>query len=151
MATIVNANDLQIYAGSGSTRATTTTGAEGERLILAHAQSASLSVSNSLIDITTKSSGSWVAKMSGQHSFSLSADGLLDYAISTTERASNALGAYSIAGTRLYFEFGIGDQRYVGSGFISSYDQSGGTDDAPTYSISIESTDALTYDADVEA
>lgn len=155
MATIVNANDLQLYAGSNATRATTTTGAEGERIPFAHAQSVSLSTSNSLIDITTKSSDSWADKISGQKSFTLSTTGLVDYDTSTTSRSTNALAAYAIAGTggatRIFFEFGILDVRYVGSAYISSIEQSGGTDDAPTYTVSLDSVGELTFDTDVES
>ena len=92
-------------------------------------------------------------KISGQRSFTLSADGLVDDLItaSTTTRAPQAIGAYAIAGTQIYFEFGVNNARYVGSGFISSLSQSGGVDDAPTYSISIDGTSALTFNSDVTA
>lgn len=124
---------------------------------LAHAQSGSLSFSNSLIDTTTKSSNSWMEKISGQKSFSLSADGLLDYA--TTANSTDVVGtggagsisALALAGTKFFIRFYIGTQGYKGEGFVSSFDQSGGTDDAPTYSISIEGTGTLQFDADLTA
>ena len=160
MANRINGNDLQLYYGTAETRATTTTGAAGERLPLAHAQTVSLEVSNSLIDVTTKASNSWKEMISGQKSFTLSADGLVDdYTASSpitareigdavTANGSN-ISSVAINGTRLYFEFGVGNSRFTGSGFISSFSQTGGTDDAPTYSVSIESTGALAYDDDV--
>ncbi len=40
-----------------------------------------------------------------------------------------------------------GDYTYSGSGFITSLEMSGGTEDAPTYSVSIEGTDALTQNS----
>ena len=151
MAITVQGNDLQLYLGSDATRASTTSGAAGERIPLAHAQTVTLDFSNALIDVTTKSSNSWMEKLSGQRSFTVSADGLVDdYATAqTNSRDITALGGYALAGTQLYFEFGIDNARYVGSGFVSSFNQSGGTDDAPTFSITMDGTGELSYDADV--
>ena len=151
---LINGNQLKLYVGSDATRASTTTGAAGERIPFAHSQSVSLDISNSLIDVTTKDSNSWAEKISGQRSFTLSADGLVDdYTTATTERDLPKIGSYVIGdgsgSTQIYFEFGVGDARYVGKGFISSFSQSGGTDDAPTYSISVDGNGALTYDTDV--
>ena len=94
-------------------------------------------------------------KISGQKSFSLSSDGLLDYA--TLANSTDVVGtggagtisALALAGTEIYFQFRIGSQGYKGSGFVSSFDQSGGTDDAPTYSISIEGNGTLEFDSDL--
>lgn len=132
---IVNANNLRILAINAES---------GTKIPIAHSQSASLSISNSLIDVTTKSSNSWTEKISGQKSFSLSTDGLVDFGTTTGDSNSIAVAGWTIAGQEIYFDFGIGNVGYEGSGFISSYDQSGGTDDAPTFSISIESNGALT-------
>ena len=122
---------------------------------VAHAQSASLSFSNSMIDTTTKGSASWARKISGQKSWSLSTDGLLDYA--TLADSFDVVGAggagtasaLALAGTEVYVQFRIGNQGYKGSGFIASFEQSGGTDDVPTFSISIEGNGILEFDADV--
>ena len=122
--------------------------------IVAHAQNVSLSFSNSLIDVTTKASNSWMEKISGQRSFTLSTDGLLDYA--ALSGATDVVGgggtgtasALALAGTQVFFQFGIGDQGYKGAGFVASFEQSGGTDDAPTYSLSIEGTGELEFDSD---
>lgn len=141
---IVSSNSFKIQALNAST---------GTKVDIAHSQSASLSFSNSLIDTTTKSSDAWSSKMSGQRSFTLSSDGLSDY--ETTASATNVITLASWAGVagemamaqQVYFEIGIGSKTYDGSGWISSLEQSGGTDDAPTYSISIESNGSLTYTA----
>ena len=131
---IVNANGLRLLAINSSS---------GTKIPFAHAQTASLSFSNSLIDTTTKSSNSWMEKISGQKSFSVSTDGLLDYGTTAGENSTVTIGGWAIAGEQVYFDFAIGTVGYRGSGFISSVEQSGGTDDAPTYSISIEGTGAL--------
>lgn len=144
---IVNANQLVL-------RASTTAPSNALSPTVAHAQNASLSFSNSLIDTTTKSSNSWMQKISGQRSFTLSADGLLGYAAVSGAvdvvggGGSGTLSALALSGAEIFFQFGIGNQGYSGSGFISSFEQSGGTDDAPTYSISIEGNGVLTFDDD---
>ena len=139
----VNGNNLRLFAIDGD--------GTGTRIQLAHSQTVTLDISNSLIDITTKDSNSWMEKLSGQRSFSLSADGILDYDTTGTHDTV-ALADFAIAGTELYFSFGItedgtlstGDVVYTGSGFVSSFGQSGGTDDAPTFSLSLDSNGALT-------
>lgn len=139
---IANSNSLRILAIDSES---------GTKIPIAHAQTASLSFSNSLIDVTTKSSNAFATKISGQRSYSLSTDGLLDFAMVEGQTAHTVIGTWAIAGTLVYFDFGIGNIAYVGQGFISSYEQSGGTDDAPTFSISIESSGSLAYDADTSS
>ena len=145
MAITVQGNNLQLYVDDMV--------ASSGKIPFLHAQTVSLDFSNSLIDVTTKSSDSWMEKISGQRSFTLSADGLIDdYATtSATGNTTVVTGGYALAGTLLYFEFGIGNARYVGSGYISSFSQSGGTDDAPTYSVTLDGTGPLTYDTDVSS
>ena len=138
----VNGNNLRLYALDAAT---------GAKQQFGHSQTVSLDISNSLIDITTKDSNSWMEKLSGQKSFSLSADGILDYDTTGTHDTV-VLADYAIAGSEIFFDFGItedgtvstGDVLYAGSGFISSFGQSGGTDDAPTYSLSLDGNGALT-------
>ena len=151
MATRINGNDLQLYSGTDATRAATTTGAAGERIPFANASTVSLDFSNSIIDTTTKDSNSWREIISGQKSFTVSADGLLDNfaSTSTTSRNSDDINMYMLAGTTIYFEFGVGNARFVGSGIISSSSQSGGTDDTATWSVTIDGNGPLTWDADV--
>ena len=148
---ILNANDLRLFAIDGD--------GTGTRIQMAHSQTVSLDISNSLIDITTKDSNSWMDKISGQRSFSVSADGLLDYGTTSGQNNTITIADYAVAGTELFFSFGIdsntgtpgtpdrqpetGDILYRGSGFLSSFGQSGGTDDAPTYSISLDGDGAL--------
>ena len=144
---IVNATNLVVGLATTETNALASP--------IAHAQSASLSFSNSLIDVTTKSSGSWMEKISGQRSWTLSTDGLLDYAAATGSTdvvgsgGAGTISALALAGTMVYIQFRIGDQGYKGAAFVSTFDQSGGTDDAPTYSLSIEGTGELEFDSDL--
>lgn len=109
---IVNANQLVL-------RASTTAPSNALSPAVAHAQNASLSFSNSLIDTTTKSSNSWMQKISGQRSFSLSADGLLDYAAVSGAidvvgaGGAGTLSALALSGAEVIFQFGIGNQGSV--------------------------------------
>ena len=135
---VINGNNLVLKTAATS---------GGTKQIFAHAQSASLSFSNALIDVTTKSSNSWKQMISGQKSFTISSDGLVDYATVADAQNFVALADLAIAGTEIFFTIGIGegaDQGYQGSAFISSIENSGGTDEAATYSISLDGTGALT-------
>ncbi len=129
-----NGNDFVIkYATSDS----------GTKQVFAHAQSASVSFSNSLIDVTTKDSDSWSEMISGQKSFTLSTDGLIDYAAVTDAENFESFADTAIAGTKIFFTVGDGTDTYAGEGFIDSFEASGGTDDVATYSCSITGTGAL--------
>ena len=111
--------------------------------VFAHAQSASLSFSNSLIETTTKDSSSWTEMISGKKSFTISTDGLIDYASITDEQNFEDFADIAIAGTKIYFTIGNGSDTYEGEGFIESFEANGGTDDVATYSCSVSGTGAL--------
>lgn len=142
---IVNANNLVIRLAA--------TASDTAYPIIAHLQTASLSFSNSYIDITTKRSNSWMEKISGQRSWSLSGDGLVDFDAASGfvdvvgEGGAGTISALALGGTQVAVQFGIGNEGYKGAGF-ATFDLSGGTDDAPTYSITIEGTGELEYDSD---
>ena len=83
----------------------------------------------------------------GQKSFSLSADGLMDFATGGTDTELDELFTQMLARTPVTFIFGRDDASLYnmsGSGIITSIEVSGGTEDAPTYSVSIEGTGTLT-------
>lgn len=151
MAQRINGNSLALYIGTDATRASTTTGAAGERIPIGNATSATLDVSNSVIDVTTKDSNSWREVISGRRSWTISTDGLLDNfgTTSTTHRDSDEINMYALAGTTIYLEFGVGDARFVGQGVISSLSQSGPSDAEATWSVTIEGSGELTWDMDV--
>ena len=148
---VINANNLQLYVGFDATRATTTTGAGGERLPIANASSADYTVSVDMIDVTSKASNRNRELIPGQISRTISTSALLDNLVEadTTSRTAAILQQYADTGGIIYFEFGIGDARFVGQGYIASFGLSGGTNDAPTYDITIEVNGAPTYDSDV--
>ena len=110
------------------------------------------------IDISTKDSSGFRDLLAGQMSFSLSADGLMDFAgvAGDTEVDELFNQMFQPVGgtgrTAVTFVFGLaspasGDFTYSGSGFITSLEISAGMEDAPTYSVSIEGTGALVQNA----
>jgi TP901-1 family phage major tail protein len=119
----------------------------GTAVKLMHSQTVSLSVNTDTIDISTKDSAGFRDLIGGQKSFSLSADGLMDFATGGSDTELDELFTQMLARTAVTFVFGIADAsayNMSGSGFITSIEVSGGTEDAPTYSVSIEGTGTLT-------
>ena len=119
---------------------------------LMHATSCSLSVNVDAIDTSTKDSGGFRDIIGGQKSFSLSADGLMDFAGVAADTEPDELFTQMMARTSGTFVFGLaspasGDYTYSGSGFITSLEMTGGVEDAPTYSVSIEGTGTLTQNS----
>lgn len=114
---------------------------------LMHSQNVSLSMNVDTIDISTKDSSGWRDLLGGQKSFSLSADGLMDFAGVAADTEVDELFDQMFARTAVTFTFALSTPAgytITGSGFITSLEISGGTEDAPTYSCSIEGTGALT-------
>ena len=119
----------------------------GAAVKLMHSQNVSLSMNVDTIDISTKDSAGFRDLLGGQKSFSLSADGLMDFEAAAGDTDVQELFTQALARTAVTFVFGIDDASLYnmsGSGFITSIEVSGGTEDAPTYSVSIEGTGALT-------
>lgn len=116
---------------------------------LMHSQNVSISLNADTIDVSTKDSAGYRELLGGQKSFSLSADGLMDFNSTGTDTEVDELFDQWDGRTAVTFTFTLattasGDYFYTGSGFITSIEVSGGTEDAPTYSVSIEGTGALT-------
>ena len=135
---IFNGTDLilKVSPSSGGTEAK-----------LMHSQNVSLSMNVDTIDISNKDSSGFRDLLGGQKSFSLSADGLMDFEAAAGDTDVQELFTQALARTEVDFVFGIDDASLYnmsGSGFITSIEVSGGTEDAPTYSVSIEGTGALT-------
>tara|TARA_R100001509_G_C4828541_1_gene202439 strand:+ start:336 stop:755 length:420 start_codon:yes stop_codon:yes gene_type:complete len=119
----------------------------GTAVKMMHSQTVSLSVNTDTIDISTKDSAGFRDLIGGQKSFSLSADGLMDFATGGSDTELDELFTQMLARTAVTFIFGIADAsayNMSGSGFITSIEVSGGTEDAPTYSVAIEGTGTLT-------
>ena len=124
----------------------------GANAKLMHSQTVSLSINVDTIDISTKDSSGFRDLLGGQKSFSLSADGLMDFNTGAGDAEPDELFTQAMNRTAVTFVFGLaspasGDYTYSGSGFITSMEYSAGTEDAATYSVSIEGTGTLTQNA----
>ena len=136
-----NGNDLVLAIGSSDSNETK----------FAHAQTASISFSNSLIDVTTKDSNSWDEMISGRKSFTISTDGLADFDDVASATSAEGFSDVALAGTIVFFEFQrpsasltTGDMTgWTGTALIESFDISGASDDAVTYSVSLKGTGQL--------
>ena len=110
---------------------------------LMHSTSCTLSMNVDTIDISTKDSEGFRDLLGGQKSFSLSADGLMDFASAGTSTDPDELFTNMMNRTSVTFTFALDVQsgyKYTGSAFITSLEVTGGVEDAPTYSVSLEGT-----------
>jgi len=122
----------------------------GAEAKLMHSQNVSLSINVDTIDITTKDSAGFRELLGGTKSFSLSADGLMDFSATAGDTDVQELFTQMLARTAVTFTFALASAAgytVTGSGFLTSLEISGGTEDAPTYSCSIEGTGVLTKTA----
>lgn len=137
---ILNGTELKVYS-SGTTN------------LVAFAQNCTLTVNQSIREITNKESAGFKESLEGLRDFTIDVDG----AYAWTDASGTALtnGAddilqTNVLGTRQAVSFIFGDTAstsdisYAGSGFITSISLTGGTEDTATYSLTIEGTGALT-------
>ena len=137
---ILNGTELKVYS-SGTTN------------LVAFAQNCTLTVNQSIREITNKESAGFKESLEGLRDFTIDVDG----AYAWTDASGSALtnGAddvlqTNVLGTRQAVSFIFGDTtttndvNYTGSGFITSVSLTGGTEDTATYSLTIEGTGALT-------
>ena len=133
-----NGNDLVLAIGTA-----------GSEVKFAHAQSASISFSNSLIDTTTKDSASWEEMISGRKSFTISTDGLSDFE-DVTGGGVAKFSDTALMGTEVNFTFERTATStsgsltgWTGKAFIESFEVSAGSDEAVTYSVSLKGNGQL--------
>tara|TARA_Y100001937_G_C7004214_1_gene277937 strand:+ start:168 stop:599 length:432 start_codon:yes stop_codon:yes gene_type:complete len=137
---ILNGTELKVYS-SGTTN------------LVAFAQNCTLTVNQSIREITNKESAGFKESLEGLRDFSIDVDG----AYAWTDASGSALtnGADDVLQTNVLnarqkvdFIFGdtttTSDVSYSGSGFITSMSFTGGTEDTATYSMTIEGTGVLT-------
>tara|TARA_Y100000052_G_C2952779_1_gene88347 strand:- start:2277 stop:2702 length:426 start_codon:yes stop_codon:yes gene_type:complete len=135
---IFNGTDLVLTLSS------TSGGSEFKTL---HATSCSISMNVDTIDVSTKDSAGFRDLIGGQKSFSLSADGLMDFTSTGSTTDPDELFTQMMNRTAVTFTFALATPagyKYTGSGFITSLEITGGVEDAPTYSVSLEGSDAIT-------
>ncbi len=120
--------------------------AGGSEFILAHSTSCTLSINVDTIDVSSKESGGKLDVLGGLKSFELSADGLMEFAATSTTKPQS-LNQLMQAGTAVTFTFALATPagyKYTGSALVTSIEITGGTEDASTYSVSMSGTGALT-------
>jgi len=135
---IFNGTELGVYIGG---------------TLIAAATDCSVSVSMETIDITTKDSAGWRELLGGTKSGSMSVSGLIDYNDGANKDVNDLFTALSDR-TALTLKFAkanpvVGeDYNYSATGFITSLEQSGGTEDTATYSASFELSGVITQTAE---
>ena len=125
---------------------------EGSEQRFAHSMSASISMNNSLIDVTSADSNSWEEQITGRKAFTISTDGLCDFADIAATSSTEQFSDLAFAGTKLFFMFtrpqtglATGDLLgWSGQAFIESFEVSRSSDDNITYSISMKGSGELT-------
>ena len=114
--------------------------------LIAAAQDVSLSLSMETIDITTKDSAGYRELLAGLRSGSMSCNGLIDYVDASNKDVTDLYAAWE-ARTELTLKFSseiTGDTSFTANGFLTSLEQSGGTEDTATYSATFELTGQVT-------
>ena len=116
--------------------------------LIAAATDCSLSLNMETIDITTKDSSGYRELLGGLKSGSISCSGLIDYLDASNKDITDLWTAWENR-TSLTLKFSkanetTGELSFSASGFITSLEQSGGTEDTATYSVTFELTGAIT-------
>lgn len=115
--------------------------------LIAAAQDVSLSLNMETIDITTKDSSGFRELLAGVRSGSMSCSGLIDYLDASNKDITDLWTAYETrASLTLKFSKAnetTGELSFGATGFLTSLEQSGGTEDTATYSATFELTGAI--------
>ena len=110
------------------------------------ATTASLELSVDMPDATTKDSQGWAEFFAGVRSFTLSSDGLIDYATSASVETDELVGML-IARSPIAIEFATstaGDMKLSGSAYVSSISQTADMESPSGFSVTFQGTGALT-------
>lgn len=133
---IINASSIRVFLGT----------TDDSEVVVDHVTECSISMSTDMRDITTKTSGGWREILPGMKSASLSLSGLFAEDATTNY---NQLVDHQIAGDKLYVVFtntgagssaNAGDEQFDVAGYITSLEQTAGTEDNVTFSMTIEIT-----------
>lgn len=133
---IINASSIRVFLG-------TTNDSE---VVVDHVTECSISLNTDIRDITTKTSGGWREILPALKSASLSLSGL--FAEEATNNF-NQLVDHQIAGELVHVIFtntgagttaNAGDEQFDVSGYITSLEQTAGTEDNVTFSMTLEIT-----------
>jgi len=111
--------------------------------LMAHATSASFSISRDLRDSTTKSSAGWQENLAGLMSWEMSGDAFVD--ITATLASMGDCFTVLTTGTavEVIFEVGASGDTYTGNAFVTSISSDAGIEENATFSLSLTGTAAL--------
>ena len=109
----------------------------------------SISINMETRDITTKDSAGWRELLAGTRSGSISCSGLIDYTDTDNNKDATDLFLAFENRTALSLTFEkanevTGDLSFACTGFLTSLEQSGGTEDTATYSATFELSGEVT-------
>ena len=137
---ILNGTELKVYS-SGTTN------------LVAFAQNCTLTVNQSIREITNKESAGFKESLEGLRDFTIDVDGAYAWTDASGSPLTNGIDDVletNVLNARQKVSFIFGDSqaqydvRYSGDGFITSVSLTGGTEDTATYSMTIEGTGLLT-------
>jgi len=129
---IFNGTDLGVYI---------------DQVLIAAATDVSLTLNAETIDITTKDSAAFRELLPGVRSGSISVSGLIDYVDAANRDTLNLYDAWENRSV-LALKFskatlGTGEASFSANAFITSLEQSGGTEDTASYSATFELTGTI--------
>ena len=137
---ILNGTELKVYSS-------------GTNNLVAFAQNCTLTVNQSIREITNKESAGFKESLEGLRDFSIDVDGAYAWTNAAGAALTNGIDDVleaNVLNARQAVTFIFGDTAatsdvsYSGSGYITSISMTGGTEDTATYSMSIEGTGVLT-------
>ena len=123
----------------------------GTQELFLHANSCSIDHTNAVIDVTTRDNDSASEYLSGRTSYTLSVDGVIDYDDASTA-SLNSVELFDLAqtGATIFWVssgsqiVGTGRVTYSGQAIITSFSQTGASDETATYSMSLQGTGLIT-------
>lgn len=115
--------------------------------LIACATSGTFAGSREVIDATTKDNDGRREILAGGSSWTVSAEGLIEYGLANTVRSNTDLFDLWNNNTRvrLAWTTGVdGDIMYYGNAFITSYEESAATNEVASYSVTFEGDGSIT-------
>jgi len=110
------------------------------------ATTASLEISVDMPDATTKDSAGWSEFLAGVRSWTVSSDGLVDYAmganVETDELVTMLIGRTTVAVT--FTTGATGDAQLAGNAYVTSISQTADMESPAGFSVTLQGTGALT-------
>tara|TARA_B100000795_G_C22802595_1_gene442744 strand:+ start:3821 stop:4219 length:399 start_codon:yes stop_codon:yes gene_type:complete len=110
--------------------------------IMAHATSASFSISRDLRDSTTKASLGFQENLAGLMSWEMSGDAFVDIAAADASMADCFTLLTTGAAVTVVFTIGTGGDTYTGQAFVTSISSDAGVEENATFSLSLTGTAA---------